>query len=128
MMASLFSELYTWVNAQTWIPGPIAFDVFPEDPGDPYYTMSPVSDEGNTGEFCFKDSGRTVIEFNGYGSDKVSLYDAMDKLRTDLIGARNKLTEHSLWYLRMTGVVGFQTEDVRMYRYAFTMETVWGLK
>ena len=125
---SFIGELYEWVNAQSFIPGPIAFDVHPENPGDGYYVMSPVSDEGTTGEFCAVDSGRTVIEFSGYGSDKVSLFEAMDKLRKDLVSVRNKLTTHSLWYLRMTGVIGYQTEDVRIYRYSFTMETVWTLK
>ncbi len=127
-MMSMIGELYTWINQQTFIPGPIAFDVAPEDPGDPYYTMSPVSDEGTTGEFCWTDSGRTVVEFSGYGSDKVSLFDAMDALRKDLVAARNALTTVSLWYLKMSGVIGYQTEDVRIYRYTFTIETVWGVK
>ena len=124
----MIGEFYTWLNEQTWIPGPVAFDVHPEDPGDPYYTLSPVSDEGSTDEFCAVDSGRTVIEFSGYGSDKVTLYEAMDTLRQNLKSARNALTDHELWYIRITGVIGYQTEDIRMYRYSFTMETVWRLK
>jgi hypothetical protein len=122
---SMIGEFYTWLNGQTWIPGPIAFDVYLEDPPDPYYVMAPASDDGGTGEFCGTDSGRTVIEFSGYGSDKVSVYDAMDGLRKNLKAARNALTTHELWYIRFTGVIGYQTENIRIYRYTFTMETVW---
>jgi hypothetical protein len=125
---SFAGEFYTWLNSQTWIPGPVAFDVYPEDPGDPYYTMSPVSDEGRTGEMCQDDSGRTVLEFSGYGSDKVALFDAMDKLRQDLLSARNALSVHELWYIKLSGVVGYQTENIRMFRYSFTMETTWRIQ
>ena len=125
---SMIGEFYEWLNVQVWIPGPIAFDVYPENPPDPYYSFSPVSDDGAIGEFCETDGGRTVIEFNGYGSDKIALYEAMDGLRKNLPQARNALTVNDVWYIRLTGVTGYQTEDIRIYRYSFQMETIWRVK
>jgi hypothetical protein len=121
---SFIGTFYTWVNAQTWAPD-ISFDVKEKNPPDPYYTLSPVADAGSTGEFCGSDSGQTIIRFDGYGTDKVTLFDAMDALRKNVIKARNAIAGYTLWHVHATGVIGFQTEDVRIYRYTFDLETMW---
>jgi hypothetical protein len=74
---------------------------------------------------CANDSGQTVIEFNGYGTDKKLLFDAMDTLRKNILQARNALVNYELWYIKASGVVGYATEDVRIYRYSFDIETQW---
>ena len=125
---SFMDDLYTWVNALATKPGDIAFDVHPENPSDPYFSMTPVSDEGTSSGLCSEDSGQTVVEFNGYGTDKKALFDAMDTFRKNVLGARNKLPNYELWYIRASGVVGYATEDVRIYRYSFDTQTQWRVK
>jgi hypothetical protein len=119
------NDFYTWTNAQVWIPGDIAFDVHPENPDDPYFSMTPVEDLGTGSFLCDDDSGQTVIELNGYGTDKKMLFDAMDTLRKNILLARNALTNYELWYIKASGVVGYATEDVRIYRYSFDVQTHW---
>jgi hypothetical protein len=122
---SFMNDFYTWLNAQIWIPDNIAFDVHPDNPADPYFCMTPVQDAGTGGVLCANDSGQTVIEFNGYGTDKKLLFDAMDTLRKNILQARNALVNYELWYIKASGVVGYATEDVRIYRYSFDIETQW---
>lgn len=122
---SFMNELFTFINAQPWIPGHIAFDVKPQSVDDPYFNMLAITDAGLTGEFCASDSGQTIVQFNGYGTSRYTLHDAMDQLRKDVLKARNALPSYSLWHLRTTGVIGYGTEDVSVYRFTFELQCMW---
>lgn len=124
---SFFKEFYTYVNAQSWAPANIAFDVKPKTKDDPYYTMFVVSDPGITADMCANDSGQSIVQFDGYGTDKYSLNDIMDKLRKDVLMVRNALPTYSLWQIKTTGVVGFATEDAGVYRFTFEAQCLWGI-
>jgi hypothetical protein len=124
-MASFIQELHTWVNAQTWVPGVIQFNVSPLKPPYPYFTMVPVGDPGVPRNLCATDEGQTVVQFNGYSTDRYSLYEQMDELRKDILLARNNISNYSLWDIRTTGLAAFGTEDELIYRYLFELTAFW---
>lgn len=124
-MASFGQALHEWVNAQSWAPGVIQFDVQPLKPPYPYYTMVPIGDDGARLDMCASDEGQTIIQFNGYGTDRYELYEAMDALRANLWQARNDIPDFRLWNVTVTGVTGYGTEEIRVYRYSLEMTNIW---
>lgn len=124
-MASFVEELFTWVNAQTWKPGDIQFDVQPLKPPYPFFTMVPIGDAGVFNGMCATDAGQTVVQFNGYGTDRYTLYGQMDTFRKNLWSVLNSIPGFHLWDVRITGITGYGTEDELVYRYSLEITNIW---
>lgn len=123
---SLAREFHTWLNAQSFIPGQVNFNVASEYTSEPYYVMVPVSDPMERTSLCKTDTGQALWRFDGFGIQRYDLYDIMDKLRKDIMAqARRVMGAYSVWFVESTGVTGYGTEDRRIYRYTFTLTLHW---
>lgn len=125
---SFISELYTFINGQSWIPQIIQFDVNQLPDTTPYYNMVPLASEETSGVFCATQNGVDTIEFSGYGTDRKILFDTMDGLSKSIMSVRNNIPNYELWNLRVSRPIGYGTEDIRIYRYSFTLVTEWRVK
>lgn len=125
-MASLASEIQTWMNAN--LPVHIDFNVTRPKKTDPWYTMVITAAENEKHTLCDTDGGEMVIQVQGYGSQRYDVYDDMEAIRQDIENnMRNSVANYSVWNVQTSGTISAGTIDNQMNGYAFDIAVTWSV-
>ena len=119
------SEFHKWINAQSFIPGIINFNVARPDEVEPWFTMIVVSEEVEDGVFCYP-SGVSTVELYAYGSERYGVYELLDQLKDDIkANGRLEMGVYNVWNLILTGVISDGEVDEDTQSYMLSVELHW---
>lgn len=125
-MASLAQVVHTAVNAL--VSESVEFDVTPQGSAVPIYNMFPVSDPQIRTTMCEDLGGESLFQFDGYDTNRYTLYETMDSMMKVVRDVRGDLSNgYSVWDVDATGVRAQGTLTDGLYHYIFEATFKWSL-
>jgi len=123
---SIAQDFHQWINAQSWVPGVVNFNVSYPSGEDPWYVMNVTEQEHETLTFCQSDGGSSTVEITGYGSQRYDVFSELETLRENIQNnLRGVIGSSSVWRCLTTGTVSTGTVENQINEYSFEVEISW---
>jgi len=122
---SVAQEFHEWINAQSWVPGVINFNIARPDNADPWYVMT-VSDAVNESVTLCSKGGEVTVEIRAFGSERYNAYEELEALRKEIEdNLRYALPSYNVWKVITSGTVALGAVEESIIEYSCDIVISW---